>query len=209
MNSPFGLPVPDPLDAVERSILQPPLGTGLSPDPVAGMLDGLEASIERATPPKSDMYADPVVPMLDAVEASVENQRPPGSAFVHDPLHDILVRLEKEIEGTCIKPPPKPEDPPEPPTEDKYGSYDYRPPVQDMDQISFLRQYALPVHRMRGTRTGIRTVGGGPEYYCYLHENWVWPDDCSSCQDFEEAESSAGDEEQCCQHTQFDSQNGI
>lgn len=203
MDSLFGpsLLGPDPLEPIENSIRQPAWWPDPPLDPLAKVLDHLEASIEQQVPPESEMHTERLGGLLDAAEALVESQRPPGSGFVHDPLHELLDRLESEIEQTCIKPEPKPEDPSDPPTEENYGSYESDPPVQDIGQISLMRQYPPPVHRIQGTRTGIRTVGGGPECYCYLHESWVWPDDCHSCTDFEQAEAQADEGEECCRHS--------
>lgn len=203
MDSPFGppLPGPDPLDPIENSIRQPAWWPYPIPDPLARALGSLEASVEPPIPPELDAYADNLGRTLDAVEASVESQRPLGSGFVHDPLHELLNRLESEIENTVIKPEPKPEDPPEPPAEENYGSYEREPPFQYMGQVPFMRQYRRPGYRLRGSSTGIRNAGGRYECYCYLHESWVWPDDCPSCSDFEQAETQAAEGEECCRHS--------
>lgn len=196
MDSPSDFPMPDPLDAIEKSIEQP-LSWPDQPSYPGELLGSLEASVEQPIAPPRDAYADPISRMLDALEASVEGQKLQGSGFVHDPLHDILDRLEKEIEGACIKPPPEQEDPPEPPTEESYGCYESKPPVQDT-QMSLIRQYPPTFQRIQGSRTGIRGTSSRSEYYCCLHDSWVCQVDCVSCSDFEQAETQADEGVELC-----------
>jgi hypothetical protein len=212
MDSPFGLPVPDPFQVIEDSIQQPPLEPTLSPDPLDGILDKLEASIEQTTLPELDLCADPLGHMLHTIEAATESQSQASPFFTPEPLHGILDKLEADIEQQLLKEELLPSSPhaqnnlhAEANTTAsgiKSGSLS-EPPALDKEQICSARYYPLPLHRMHGSRTGIRNNGDGPECYCYLHESWIQPEDCRSCADFEPAESDSSESEDCCHSSQY------
>jgi len=54
---------------------------------------------------------------------------------------------------------------------------------------------------MTGHNTGIRNTGREVIWYCNMHRKWVSPDECDSCDDFEEADFTDDEENVRCQHS--------
>jgi len=199
MDSPFDLPVPDPLEIFEQAAFLPPPETELPPDPQAILLGDVERSIERVNLPELDVHADAISHVLDLAEASIESQQSDGKFFLPDGMLD---KLEASIEQQEPKPPVVDEDPP--PVEDGgVVSQDKmcRPPFLDGRAMSFIRDYRARTHGTHGSRTGLHNDGSRSECYCYLHEGWVRFEDCRSCADFEQAETQTDEGEEYCRHS--------
>lgn len=199
MDSPFDLPVPDPLEIFEQAAFLPPPETELPPDPQAILFGDVERSIERVNLPELDVHADAISHVFDLAEASIESQQSNGKFFLPDGMLD---KLEASIEEQEPKPTVIDEDPP--PVEDggvvSQGEI-CGPPFHDGRALSYIREYRARTHGMHGGQTGIRNSGSRSECYCYLHEGWIRPEDCRSCADFEQAENQTDGEEDCCRHS--------
>jgi len=202
MNSPFDVPMPDPLEAVENSIQQPFPEAQIPPYP-EDLLDGLEAAIEENPVPQTDNHIDPVGRILDAVEAATENQMPVSPISGPDPLHDILDRLEAEVENQSRELNEVLKYPSQDDSQDQIGmgGIESKPMLFDLQQVSYFKQFHLPTHRLHGSRTGFRQTSGGFDFYCVLKEMWVWKEECRYCPDFENTHSDSEDEdERKCKH---------
>jgi len=182
----------DSLDTVENEIEQQ------HPDPLAGMLEKVENSIEQSLP-HGGMPNEPPDTTLDHIERATENQIIPGTQLpehMQDPLHDLPDALEMatENENQVIKPEGSIEAPaPEP--DEVYGSF-LRPVVPHLEERWAMRERSYSAHRMTGSQTGARYNGSGMTY-CRLRDAWISPDDCDNCNAFEPAEDASSDEERC------------
>lgn len=198
MNSVFGDAIPDPLEVVEHSILQPPWEEDMCLDPFARMLGEFETSVEQPIPPEQEIFADPICDALSCVEASTESQQFTAKFFLPDVMLD---RLEASIEQQRPKPTLIDEDPPPMegggivPQDEACG-----PPVGGAWGEGFSMPRGQPTYRMHRGTTGLRD-GGGLSWYCYLRERPVSAEECDICPDFENSDSVEDDGEERCRHS--------
>jgi hypothetical protein len=167
-------------------------------------LDGLISSDGRLHP-TGPMWPDP---LLDELEFQIENQTPvePLPVELEDPMQDALDMVERHIESEpeSQKKASIPDEPIEPgliPCDESSrpvaGTHNPAPesPPPPTEELSPVREYPYPQHRMHGGSTGIRNQGSDMRY-CWLHDSWIRLQDCENCSDYE-----AGDaEEDICRY---------
>jgi hypothetical protein len=213
MNETYDMPIPEPPATPEASLAQPDSTTGISVDPLCRMLGNLETSIERQVS-RSNMYTDPLGRALDEVEASIEHHDHVRNPVTEE-LYEVLCDLEYKIEHQ----PPVPAEPkpvlqedaslPEQKSFSQVISNDERRPLipsfsrsETTDrEPSLPRRYPRPTYRMTGQSTGIRNSGRGIVWHCNMRSERVTPDECDSCDDFEEADFTDDDGNVRCRHS--------
>jgi len=220
MDGTYDMPIPEPPATPETRPVMPGSTAGIPGDPLCQMLGNLETSIERQVS-RSNMYTDPLGRALDEVEASIERHD-----YVRNPvteeLYEVLCDLEYKIEHQ----PPMPADPKPVLQEDASlpeqksfpqvtGNEERRPLIPSLSrhettnrEPSSSRQYPGPTYRITGQNTGIRNTGHEITWYCNVHREWVSPDECDSCDDFEEADFADDEGNVRCRHSFPDASNG-
>jgi len=179
MNSPFDLPVPDPLEPFGQEIYPPPWDTQLTMD--QQILESIERSIEQPILPEHGIYADKICRSLDFIEeASIGNLQPAHTYPLLDGIFDSLITgnenhiIPSELSGFEPSPEPVPE---------VFGSFKGESPLPD-DKEHFVREYHLPAKLSRGRqgsgckRSKSVDISKG---WCQLLDKFVSSVDCEEC----------------------------
>ena len=159
------------------------------------LLDGLNNSIGQVSPIEPNEI-DPLHGLLDSVEVSVEQGPSTISEYLaeraNDPECYLLDMLEDEMEKQVIPPDVPSFEPPSPePVPEAFSSFQSQPPLPDSGE-HFIREYPLPRRLQRASgRTGCKNLDSGGMSlrlgWCQLYGKIVSTVDCEDCEENYEA----------------------